>query len=69
MIIPTPNKQFWPYGTLVKKSRGSSWRGIVVGYYSTSITPEGYNIESLKEPGNVQVYPAHALELWNGENE
>ena len=49
-------------GDRVQKIKGSAWRGHVVGTYSTSLTPEGYNVESENEPGSVQLYPAAALE-------
>jgi hypothetical protein len=48
-------------GDRVEKISGSSWRGIVVGEYSTSLTPDGYAVESEREPGSVQIYPAKAL--------
>jgi hypothetical protein len=35
--------------------------GQVVGWYRTSFTPEGYCVESDREPGSVQIYPAAAL--------
>lgn len=50
-------------GTRMRKKSGSSWQGRVVGYYSTSLTPVGYCIESEREPGSVQIYPAGVLEL------
>lgn len=50
-------------GDRVKKIRGSSWQGRIVGFYSTTLTPEGYCVESDREPGSVQIYPAAALEL------
>lgn len=53
----------WPLGTRVRKKSGSSWQGKVVGYYSTSLTPEGYAVESERETGSVQIYPCKALEL------
>lgn len=53
-------------GDLVRKKRGSSWRGRVCGEYSATFTEEGYAVESLFEPGNVQVYPVAALEPWDG---
>jgi hypothetical protein len=53
-------------GDLVQKSRGSKWRGKIVGVYSASLTDEGYAVESFYEPGNVQIYPAIALEHWAG---
>ena len=49
---------------LVAKVRGSHWRGRVCGTYSTKYTPEGYCVESLFEPGSVQIYPASALRRW-----
>lgn len=56
----------WPHGPFnfgdrVEKSKGSSWHGRVCGWYSTSLTPLGYNVESEREPGSVQLYPAAAL--------
>lgn len=53
----------WRLGTRLRKKSGSSWQGRVVGYYSTTLTPVGYCVESEREPGSVQIYPAHALEL------
>lgn len=53
----------WPLGTRVRKLAGASWRGCIVGYYSTALTPEGYCVESEREPGSVQLYPRSALEL------
>ena len=52
----------WPLGTRVTKTKGSQWTGRVVGFYSTSLTPEGYAVESENEPGSVQIYPAGALD-------
>lgn len=49
-------------GDRVTKTKGSSWTGLVVGFYSTSLTPIGYAVESENEPGSVQVYPESALE-------
>ncbi len=49
-------------GDLVCKTKGSHWSGIVVGTYSTALTPEGYAVESSTEKGSVQIYPAAALE-------
>lgn len=53
-------------GDRVRKIKGSSWQGIVVGTYSTTLTPEGYAIESEREPGSVQIYPAAAIEALIG---
>lgn len=49
-------------GDLVTKIKGSSWTGKVVGFYSTSLTPVGYAVESINEPGSVQIYPESALQ-------
>ena len=51
------------HGDRVCKVKGSSWHGHIVGTYSTPLTPEGYCVESEREPGSVQLYPASALEL------
>lgn len=63
------SRQAWPdthrtfaLGDKVRKVRGSQWHGRVVGWYSTELTPEGYAVESDKERGSVQIYPASALE-------
>ena len=49
-------------GDHVRKMKGSSWQGRVVGFYSTSFTPRGVAVESEREPGSVQIYPEAALE-------
>lgn len=49
-------------GEEVRKKSGSSWHGYVVGVYHSSLTPEGYAVESMYEPGSVQIYPVTALE-------
>lgn len=46
----------------VRKIKGSSWQGPIVGFYSTVLTPVGYCVESEREPGSVQIYPESALE-------
>lgn len=48
-------------GQLVTKTKGSQWTGHVVGFYSTTLTPEGYAVESETEKGSVQIYPVSAL--------
>lgn len=50
-------------GAKVRKIKGSQWHGVVVGFYTTELTPEGYAVESSTEKGSVQIYPAAALEL------
>ena len=54
-------------GDLVRKIKGSQWKGTVVGEYNTELTPEGYAVESSTEKGSVQIYPAAALELCTTE--
>lgn len=48
-------------GDRVTKTKGSSWTGRVVGFYSTALTPIGYAVESETETGSVQIYPEAAL--------
>lgn len=64
MKIETPLGCF-RIGTRVRKISGSSWHGHVVGFYSTNLTDVGYCVESEREPGSVQLYPAKAL-VWVG---
>jgi dihydrofolate reductase (trimethoprim resistance protein) len=59
--VKVPSAKF-TLGDHVRKTKGSRWQGIVVGTYSTSLTPEGYAVESDTETGSVQIYPAAALE-------
>jgi hypothetical protein len=49
-------------GDRVKKRSGSQWHGVVVGEYSTPLTPEGYCVMSERETNAVQLYPAAALQ-------
>lgn len=55
-------------GDRVQKRSGGRWRGQIVGWYQTTLTPEGYAVESAFEPGSVQIYPASALEPWHEDN-
>ena len=60
------NKNFFKtfsLGDRVRKTKGSEWQGYVVGFYSTTLTPEGYAIESESHRGSVQIYPVNALEF------
>ena len=50
-------------GDRVKRSPGSEWQGRIVGWYSTTLTIEGYAAESETHRGGVQIYPASALVL------
>ena len=55
--------QKFTLGSLVRKKSGSEWQGHIVGWYSTTLTIEGYAVESEIHKGSVQIYPASALEL------
>ncbi len=65
----------WPHdadralGSLAQKKGRSAWRGRIVGWYRTELTALGYAIESSFEKGSVQIYPATALEDWDGKVE
>tara|TARA_R110000772_G_scaffold16535_5_gene46820 strand:- start:1088 stop:1276 length:189 start_codon:yes stop_codon:yes gene_type:complete len=48
-------------GDRVTKIKGANWTGKVVGFYSTTLTPVGYAVESETEKGSVQIYPEAAL--------
>jgi len=48
-------------GDLVMKKGRASWRGHVRGWYRTDLTALGYAVESMYEPGSVQIYPVSAL--------
>ena len=63
---PFPNHTTFAFGQRVEKRSGSQWHGKVVGFYSTKLTPEGYAVESERENGSVQIYPAKALTPANG---
>ena len=56
-------------GDRVRKTKGSAWQGRVVGTYSTTLTPEGYAVESEAHPGSVQIYPVTALEAMEKPND
>lgn len=63
-VLPSPYDGIdWKYkaGDRVAKRIGGSWRGHVVGFYSTAFNPRGYAVESMYEPGSVQIYPETAL--------
>ena len=55
-----PKRKF-TLGDRVTKVSGARWTGHVVGFYSASLTPVGYAVESENEPGSVQIYPETAL--------
>jgi hypothetical protein len=55
-------------GDYVRKVKGSEWCGLIVGTYSTELTPEGYCVESAVHKGSVQIYPASALEKMVGRD-
>jgi dihydrofolate reductase (trimethoprim resistance protein) len=57
-----PSRATFRLGDRVRKKSGAAWQGQVVGWYSTTLTPEGYAVESESHPGSVQIYPVAALE-------
>ena len=57
-----PLRATFGLGDRVRKKSGAAWQGLVVGWYSTKLTPEGYAVESEAHPGSVQIYPVAALE-------
>jgi hypothetical protein len=57
----TDKKGQFRIGDRVTKIKGSQWTGRIVGFYSTTLTPEGYAVESETEIGSVQIYPAAAI--------
>ena len=61
------NKETFKMGDFVRKKSGSRWQGRIVGTYSTTLTPEGYAVESETEIGSVQIYPVKTLELVNSK--
>ena len=60
--LQQPEPKTFGLGDRVRKKSGAAWQGHVVGWYSTSLTPEGYAVESEAHPGSVQIYPVAALE-------
>lgn len=54
----------FPFGVPVRKVSGPEWQGVVVGYYSSSFTPEGLVIECTAPGarGQVHVEPAKRVE-------
>lgn len=60
--LVTPAHFKFRMGDPVRKKTGSKWRGRVVGFYSSTMTAEGYAVESDLHEGSVQIYPVAALE-------
>jgi dihydrofolate reductase (trimethoprim resistance protein) len=60
--IEPPLPSTFRLGERVRKKSGAAWQGLVVGWYSTKLTPEGYAVESEAHHGSVQIYPVAALE-------
>ena len=65
--VEKPSGFRWAFGTRVRKKHGAQWQGRVVGFYQTTLTLEGYCVESERERGSVQIYPASALEVIGDE--
>jgi dihydrofolate reductase (trimethoprim resistance protein) len=60
--LKQPEPTTFGLGDRVRKKSGAAWQGCVVGWYSTTLTAEGYAVESEAHPGSVQIYPVAALE-------
>ena len=54
-----------PIGTAMRKISGPQWESVVVGYYSSTFTPEGLVLECVAEgaKGQVHVEPAKRMEI------
>ena len=61
-MFALPARATFRMGDRVRKKSGAAWQGLVVGWYRTALTPEGYAVESESHPGSVQIYPVAALE-------
>jgi hypothetical protein len=63
-MIETLSERF-PLGANVRKVSGPQWHGKIVGYYSSSFTPEGLVIECTADGalGQVHVEPAKRMEI------
>lgn len=59
-----PEEAIYKLGEYVEKRGRAAWRGKVVGWYKTDLTPIGYAVESYFEPGSVQIYQETALIPW-----
>jgi len=54
-------------GDYVRKKGGKGqWHGFICGEYDT-INGLGYAVKSVLEENSVQIYPASALEPWDGK--
>lgn len=53
----------FPLGCSVMKASGPEWQGVIVGYYSSTFTPEGLVIECTAPGalGQVHVEPAKRM--------
>ena len=53
----------FPLGCAVEKVSGPEWQGVVVGYYSSTYTPEGLVLENTSPGarGQVHVEPAKRM--------
>ena len=61
-ILPPVSAKF-RMGDHVENISGAGWRGRVVGFYFTDLTPIGYAVESDAHSGKMQIYPEKALRL------
>lgn len=60
----------YPIGTRVRKVSGPEWDGVVVGYYSSTFTPDGLVIECTAPgaKGQVHVEPAKRIKRHEENN-
>ena len=61
--ITTTGPAEWPLGTVCEKASGPHWRSKVIGYYSSTFTPEGLVLECqvVGAMGQVHVEPAKRM--------
>ena len=61
--IATTGPAEWPLGTACEKASGPQWRSVVIGYYSSTFTPQGLVLEcqAVGALGQVHVEPAKRM--------
>ena len=62
--INTEGPRLFPLGCNVHKTSGPEWIGKVVGYYSSTFTPEGLVIECTVPGANGQVHVEPAKRMF-----
>ena len=59
--------RLFPFGCRVDKKSGPQWTGIVVGYYSSTFTPEGLVIECTVPGAGGQVHLETAKRMYRND--